>query len=410
VPIVLSSLLGTGACPVPPSGTPTIGQTCSFWYDNDSLGGGNFAFLSLDPAGWDVASDAQCDQSGGANTLTGGAGNDTLDGGAGVDTMAGGLGDDVYFVDNSNDTTNEAVGEGIDIVNSSVTRTLASNLEHLVLTGANAINGTGNSGNNLVRGNSNNNTLNGAGGFDALEGGAGSDSLSDTSGGNYYNGGSGADTLTGSSAGDFLIGGTGNDTISAGSGRDVIAFNFGDGQDSVSASSGVDNSLSLGGAGLSYSILTFQKSGQNLVLNVGAADKITLSSWYSSSANRNVLNLQVVAEAMAAFDASSSDPLLNKKVQTFDFQGLVGAFDAARAANPGITTWALTNALLQNHLTGSDTAALGGDLAYYYGKNGTLAGVGFEKAQDVVASAQFGSQAQTLRALDQLQSGVMRLS
>ena len=70
VPIVLSSLLGTGACPVPPSGTPTIGQTCSFWYDNDRLGGGNFAFLSLDPAGWDVASGAQCNQSGGANTLT----------------------------------------------------------------------------------------------------------------------------------------------------------------------------------------------------------------------------------------------------------------------------------------------------------------------------------------------------
>jgi Flp pilus assembly protein TadG len=70
VPIVLSSLLGSGACPVPPSGTPAIGQTCSFWYDNDSLGGGNFAFLSLDPAGWDVASDAHCDQSGGANTLT----------------------------------------------------------------------------------------------------------------------------------------------------------------------------------------------------------------------------------------------------------------------------------------------------------------------------------------------------
>jgi len=70
VPIVLSSLLGTGACPVPPSGTPTIGQTCSFWYDNDSLGGGNFAFLSLDPAGWNVASNATCNQSGGANMLT----------------------------------------------------------------------------------------------------------------------------------------------------------------------------------------------------------------------------------------------------------------------------------------------------------------------------------------------------
>jgi Flp pilus assembly protein TadG len=70
VPIVLSSLLGTGACPVPPSGKPSIGQTCSFWYDNDSLGGGNFAFLSLDPSEWNVAPGAGCNQSGGANTLT----------------------------------------------------------------------------------------------------------------------------------------------------------------------------------------------------------------------------------------------------------------------------------------------------------------------------------------------------
>ena len=143
---------------------------------------------------------------------------------------------------------------------------------------------------------------------------------------------------------------------------------------------------------------------------MGAADKLTLNSQYSSSINRNVLNLQVVAEAMAAFDATSSDPLLNKKVQNFDFQALVGAFDADSAANPGITTWALTNALNQFHLSGSDVDALGGDLAYYYGKNGTLAGVGFEKARDVVTSSQFGLQAQALRPLDELQSGAMRLS
>ena len=72
VPIVLSSLLGTGACPVPPNGAPAIGQTCSFWYDNDRLNGGNFAFLSLDPQGWDVPAGDNCSQSqsGGTSTLT----------------------------------------------------------------------------------------------------------------------------------------------------------------------------------------------------------------------------------------------------------------------------------------------------------------------------------------------------
>jgi hypothetical protein len=101
---------------------------------------------------------------------------------------------------------------------------------------------------------------------------------------------------------------------------------------------------------------------------------------------------------------------LDNKVEEFNFQGLVGAFDAALAANPTLSSWALTNALTQFQLAGSDTAALGGDLAYYYGLNGTLAGIGFGKAQDVVTSTQFGAQAQALRPLASLQDGVTPLS
>jgi hypothetical protein len=72
VPIVISGALSDD-CPVPPQGTPTIGQTCSFWYDNDRLDGGNFAFLSLNPAGWGVPIDDNCSgaQSGGTSSLTG---------------------------------------------------------------------------------------------------------------------------------------------------------------------------------------------------------------------------------------------------------------------------------------------------------------------------------------------------
>ena len=153
-------------------------------------------------------------------------------------------------------------------------------------------------------------------------------------------------------------------------------------------------SLSLGGSGISYANLTFQKVSKDLVLNVSATDKVTLKNWYQGQNNKNVLNLQVIAEAMAAFDPGSSDPLLNKEVQTFDFQGLVSAFDTARTGNPGLTTWALSDALSQYHLGGSDDAALGGDLAYLYGLNGTLAGVSFDGAQSIVTSSQFGVQAQ----------------
>jgi Ca2+-binding RTX toxin-like protein len=346
----------------------------------------------------------------GTNTLTGADGSDILDGKGGSDTMIGGLGDDVYFVDNVNDATNESVGEGIDIVNSSVTRTLAANLEHLILSGTSNINGTGNANPNLIRGNAGNNTLNGSGGFDVLEGNAGADTLSDTSGGNFFYGAAGNDVLTGGASGDLFTGGAGTDTITTGNGTDVIVFNVGDGQDTVNASVGLDDSVSLGGTGLAYADLSFQKNSNDLILNANAADKLTFKNWYSAGTNKNILNLQVVAEAMAAFDAGSSDPLLNQKVQNFDFQGLVGAFDAFLAANPGLTTWALSNGLSQFHLSGSDTEALGGDLAYYYGTNGTLAGMGFEKAQDVVTGSQFGAQAQTLHTLSGLQEGVMRLS
>jgi len=345
----------------------------------------------------------------GANTLTGGAGNDTIDGGAGNDTMVGGTGDDTYFVNVSTDMVTESASQGNDTIQSAVSLTLGNNVENLILTGTSGLSGTGNALNNLVRGNAGNNTLNGSGGFDVLEGGAGNDTLSDTSGGNYYNGGAGTDTLTGGNSGDFFMGSTGNDTLSTGNGADVIAFNAGDGQDSVSPSSGIDNTLSLGGSGLNYANLTFQKTGNNLILNVSAADRITFTNWYSSSANKNVLTLQVVAEAMAGFNPSGGNALLDNKVEAFNFQGLVGAFDSARAANPTLTTWALTNGLTQFQLAGSDTAALGGDLAYQYGLNGTLAGIGFDKAQDVVSGAGFGTQAQTLRPLASLQDGVTPL-
>jgi Flp pilus assembly protein TadG len=44
------------SCPVPPNGEPTTSppQICATWYDNDDLRDGNFGFLTLDPAGWDV--------------------------------------------------------------------------------------------------------------------------------------------------------------------------------------------------------------------------------------------------------------------------------------------------------------------------------------------------------------------
>ena len=122
----------------------------------------------------------------GNDTLTGGAGNDILDGKAGIDTMIGGTGNDTYYVDNTKDVVTELASQGTDLVNSSITYTLGANVENLTLTGTAAINGTGNTLNNVISGNTGNNVLNGGAGDDIIYGREGNDTL---------NGGLGKDTF-----------------------------------------------------------------------------------------------------------------------------------------------------------------------------------------------------------------------
>ena len=125
-----------------------------------------------------------------ANRLIGNTGNNILNGGNGIDTMTGGAGNDTYYVNHASDQTIEigatGAAEGIDLVSSSVSRTLSANIENLNLSGtanlqgngntlANIING--NSGENVLRGYEGNDTLNGLGGKDILLGGTGRDTL-----------------------------------------------------------------------------------------------------------------------------------------------------------------------------------------------------------------------------------------
>jgi hypothetical protein len=147
------------------------------------------------------------------------------------------------------------------------------------------------------------------------------------------------------------------------------------------------------------------KSGTSLILKTGGTDQVTFKDWYSGTSNRSVAKLQVFTEAMPGYDQNSANPLLDDKVEQFNFTALASAFDTAGQ----VSGWALTNALLSAHLSGSDTAAIGGDLAYQYGKSGSLTGIGLTPAQDVINSAQFGGGAQTLRTLGELQQGQILL-
>jgi hypothetical protein len=146
------------------------------------------------------------------------------------------------------------------------------------------------------------------------------------------------------------------------------------------------------------------------VLDAGAGDQITLRNWYQAGANnKSVVNLQMVTDAMTGFNAASPDRLVNKRVTNFSFAGIVGRFDAALVANPALTSFAVSSALSDFYLSGSDAAAIGGDLAYDYGHRNALTDIGMTAAQTVLGSAGFGISAQPLQAPGALYSGGQRL-
>ena len=224
-----------------------------------------------------------------ANIITGNSANNILNGAGGADTMIGGAGDDAYFVDDPLDQVLEvSSADGFDTVSSSVTYGLGAHQERLILIGAAAINGDGNTLDNILLGNSAANTLNGGLGADQMRGFGGDDiyfvdnvgdtvfeispadgtdevrssvtfslgsfqenlvliggtaidgngntlvnSLTGNSNSNQLNGGAGADTMTG---------GTGDDTYTVDNVGDVVVEAAGSGTDLVK--SGVDYTLS----------------------------------------------------------------------------------------------------------------------------------------------------------------------
>lgn len=151
----------------------------------------------------------------GDDTINGGSGNDILNGGSGINIMIGETGNDNYTVESSLDVIVETstVPTEIDIVNSAVSYSLGLNLENLTLSGTTAINGTGNSVNNLINANNGNNVLRGGLGNDSLFANLGNDSLVGDLGNDNLNGGGGNDSLNG---------GSGNDSYNVDSAADVV--------------------------------------------------------------------------------------------------------------------------------------------------------------------------------------------
>ena len=210
-----------------------------------------------------------------ANMLLGNSGANVLNGGGGADYMDGGEGNDTYIVDNVGDVVSEAsTAFGTDEVRSSVTFTLIHTVENLVLTGVNAINGTGNNRANILTGNGAANVLDGGAGADTMQGGLGNDTyvIDDAGDVAIENAGEGIDTIRtsvthmlgagfenlvllgsgdidayGNSADNLLTGNSGRNTLYGGAGADTMAG--GDGDDSYIVDNAGDKVIETAGGG-----------------------------------------------------------------------------------------------------------------------------------------------------------------
>ncbi len=190
-------------------------------------------------------------------------GNDYLAGTAGADSLAGLQGHDEYIVNHSGDVIVEGLFEGIDTVYASVSHSLSENVETLTLTGAAAIDGSGNDGPNTINGNQSDNRLSGGGGNDTLYGGAGSDTLD---------------------------GGADNDWLDGGVGSDIYLFDRGSGEDRIneadrSTAARASLDVVILGAGIRQDDLHVSRNRwDDLILNVvGSPDQLRLSGWFSDA-------------------------------------------------------------------------------------------------------------------------------
>lgn len=175
---------------------------------DDSFDGSKWRDIFYGGSGSDTLSGA-----GGRDLLVGGSGKDVLDGGTGIDKMKGQGGSDRYYVDNTDDVVIEGLNKGKDTVFASVSFTLPDNVENLVLTGTDAIDGTGNDLDNKITGNTAANVLKGAAGDDVIKGGDGDDTIEGGAGADETTGGKGTDIFVFKAIGDSTVAATGRDTI-----------------------------------------------------------------------------------------------------------------------------------------------------------------------------------------------------
>ena len=147
--------------------------------------------------------------------------------------------------------------------------------------------------NDILYGEEGDDKLSGGNGDDLLVGGAGDDTLYGDAGDDRLYGGTGEDNLNGGAGDDILNGGTGNDTLYGETGNDTYVFHRGDGEDIISdygssETSGTDDRI-LFGEGIAPEDVRVERVGNNLVIDYGEGDRITVKDMYYFADGRSVI-------------------------------------------------------------------------------------------------------------------------
>ena len=216
---------------------------------------------------------------GGNDCLLGGSGSDTIDGGAGADYMGkagASVTNDVYYIDNANDSIIDGRGNDTAFVSQS-DFTINGNVQvgTLVYFGTDRFGYLGGTSDVLVDASTATNAS-------KLVGGSGNETL---------RGGSGSDSIDGGAGNDYIYAGVGNDTLRGGAGVNTLDYSYLDANTGVSlalngnnvvtvfvGSNDIDNVDSfqnvIGGSGND----TFQGDGGANSISGGAGDDLILGS------------------------------------------------------------------------------------------------------------------------------------
>lgn len=124
------------------------------------------------------------------------------------------------------------------------------------------------------------------GGDDVLAGGGGEDLLEGGEGDDLLEGGAGRDELRGGPGADRLDGGPGQDLLRAGPGEDTYLFGPGGGHDRIEEEGGEDRLLLAAGTVGALEQLSARRHGEDLVLEFGSGDALTLGGWYAGPSAR----------------------------------------------------------------------------------------------------------------------------